>query len=171
MLWKQEGIPHKGWTCVEMIDIGEDHESESRRDYYEKCEMCNHEGIRYVHIMNHQDYSEYLRVGSQCAEKMEDDYVNPQKREKNLQNKHNRRRNFLLKEWIEGTGTRKGQYLIYYKNCHITIMPSHFDSRLYGVQFRNYKKIYYYKNKKINSLHIAKLLAFDLLEDYISRSK
>lgn len=61
-----------------------------RKDYYETCQMCNHEGIRYVHIMQHPEYHSELRVGQQCAVNMENDYLNPKERETKLKNKHNR---------------------------------------------------------------------------------
>lgn len=54
-LWDKEGFPHKGWRCVGMIDLGEDADDmdfNARKDeLYEKCEMCNQEGVRYVHLI------------------------------------------------------------------------------------------------------------------------
>lgn len=42
-LWDIKGVPHKGWTCVRMIDLGEDADAmdfETRRaELYEECEM------------------------------------------------------------------------------------------------------------------------------------
>jgi len=65
-LWDKEGVPHKGWKCVGMIDLGEDADDmdiEARKDeLYEECEMCSQEGVRYVHVMQHPDYPYELRV-------------------------------------------------------------------------------------------------------------
>jgi hypothetical protein len=41
----------------------------------EICEMCEFAEIRYVHIMQHPDYPETLRVGCVCAENMGDEYA------------------------------------------------------------------------------------------------
>ena len=60
--WKQNGIPHKGWTLVDVIDVREDGQSESDTEY-EKCMMCGNEKIRYVHILEHAEISYEFRVG------------------------------------------------------------------------------------------------------------
>lgn len=65
-LWDKEGIPHKGWECVGMIDLGEDADDmdfDTKKDeLYEQCEMCSQEGVRYVHLMQHPDYPDELRL-------------------------------------------------------------------------------------------------------------
>ena len=66
--WKQHGIPHKGWTLVDVIDVREDGQSEWETDY-ETCMMCGNEKIRYVHILEHPEVDEEFRVGCTCAEK------------------------------------------------------------------------------------------------------
>lgn len=160
-LWNQEGIPHKGWTCRDMEDLGADIEhldADSRRDYYEQCEMCKNEGIRYVHIMEHSNYPDTLRVGQQCAEKMENEY-SPKKRETVLRNKTNRRLNFLKKEWIINA---KGNHLLRYKGQNITIMKK--PSGIYGVV---YDGIFIWEDngKKMRSIDKAKLVAFELFDE------
>lgn len=96
--WTKTGIPHKGWTCIDVVDLAE--ESEAGEEItYEQCEMCGNERIRFVHIMRHPDFSEELHVGCVCAEKMTDDYVNPRKCETELKNKAMRRHNFNKQEW------------------------------------------------------------------------
>jgi hypothetical protein len=74
-LWNQPGIPHRGWHCTDVEDLG---------DLDGTCEMCG-TPIRYVHTMRHHDH-ERLGVGCVCAEKMSDDYVGPRKRERELKN-------------------------------------------------------------------------------------
>jgi hypothetical protein len=83
--WKQQGIPHKGWTLVDVIDVREDGQAEWETDY-ETCMMCGNEKIRYVHIVEHAEVGEEFRVGCTCAEKMTNDYLNPQRRERELRN-------------------------------------------------------------------------------------
>ena len=71
--WDQPGVPHKGWRCVDVVDLRADGESADETDYA-TCQMCGNEKIRYVHIMEHPDLDENFEVGCVCAEKMSDDY-------------------------------------------------------------------------------------------------
>ena len=71
--WDQPGVPHKGWRCVDVVDLRADGESADETDYA-TCQMCCNEKIRYVHIMEHPDLDENFEVGCVCAEKMSDDY-------------------------------------------------------------------------------------------------
>lgn len=97
-LWKQSGVPHRGWSLLDVIDVREDEQREDETDY-ETCMMCGNEKIRYVHIVEHAEIDEEFRVGCMCAEKMTNDYVNPAKREKDLRNRANRRKNWSRKNW------------------------------------------------------------------------
>jgi hypothetical protein len=45
--WAQPGVPHKGWRCVDIEDLGEPSAT---------CEMCEAQEIRYVHHMEHPSY-------------------------------------------------------------------------------------------------------------------
>lgn len=98
--WEREGIPHKGWKEIGIEDLGEDLEFGDDVEY-EQCEMCGQEKIRYVHILQHSDFNGELRVGCVCAEHMTDDYINPQKSERELKNRLNRKKNFMRREWQE----------------------------------------------------------------------
>lgn len=161
-LWDQKGVPHKGWSCIGMEDLGEDLEhldADSRKDYYERCEMCNNEGIRYVHIMKHEEYPDELRVGQQCAVKMENDYANPKERETALRNKTNRRLNFLRKSW---TKNAKGNHILKYKGHHITIMPSRYGKG-FGVAFGS-AFTWEYNGQKIPNMEKAILVAFEIFD-------
>ncbi len=64
--WSEPGVPHKGWRCVDFIDLGRPSET---------CGMCEGQEIRYVHVMEHADYPESIRAGCVCAENMEADTV------------------------------------------------------------------------------------------------
>lgn len=96
--WDQEGIPHKGWRCIDVIDIREDGTPAEETDY-QTCMMCGNEKIRYVHVLQHPDISEDYEVGCVCAEKMTDDYVGPRNRENILRNRSNRRITWLKRKW------------------------------------------------------------------------
>ena len=162
-VWDVKDVPHKGWTCIGVEDLGDGLEAmdaESRRDYYETCQMCRQEGIRYVHIMQHPNFPDQLRVGYQCAEKMEEDYINPKKRETSLKNKCNRRGNFLKQEWMR---RENGNFTMKYKGQYITIMPSKFNSGEYGVIYGG-KSVWNNGTRKIVSVDEAKGIAFEMFD-------
>ena len=98
--WTQPGIPHKGWTCVDIEDLGSpDH----------VCEMCELADVRYVHLMEHPDYPGALRVGCICAGHMEENLVGARKREDAFKAKQKRRARWLTREWQ--TSRAGNQYL------------------------------------------------------------
>ncbi|MBI4968150.1 MAG: hypothetical protein HZC25_08550 [Rhodospirillales bacterium] len=96
--WSIPNIPHKGWTCIDVIDVRGDGQSTDETDY-ETCEMCGNEKIRYVHVMEHPDLETNFRVGCICAEKMSDDYVNPRRLESKLRNRAARRARWTSRSW------------------------------------------------------------------------
>src|ERR1700732_4267397 len=90
--WSESGVPHKGWMCIGVEDLGAPDAV---------CEMCETQEIRYVHAMTHPDYAGELHVGCGCAEKMEDDYVRPRLREKALRSAAGRKKRWLARRWRE----------------------------------------------------------------------
>jgi hypothetical protein len=88
--WSQAGVPHKGWSCTGIEDLGEPAAT---------CEMCEAVEIRYVHHMEHPDFPEMLGVGCVCAEHMEDDYVGPREREATLKKASRRRVTWAKRTW------------------------------------------------------------------------
>jgi hypothetical protein len=88
--WKQPGVPHKGWTCIGMTDLGEP---------IETCEMCESQEIRYVHEMSHPEYPGYLGVGCVCAEHMEAVSTAARKREADFKSRWKRRAKWLTRRW------------------------------------------------------------------------
>ena len=106
--WKQPGIPRKGWTLLDVIDIREDGQSESDTEY-ETCMMCGNEKIRYVHVVDHPEVNSIFRVGCSCAEKMTEDYVNPARREKEIRNRTSRLLNWTKKQWKK---SKNGTYYL-----------------------------------------------------------
>ena len=165
MAKKREQL-YKGWKEIGIEDLGEDLEFGDDVEY-EQCEMCGQEKIRYVHILQHSDFNGELRVGCVCAEHMTDDYINPQKSERELKNRLNRKKNFMRREWQERA---QGKYVLRYKGENITIMKSKFGAGwgvLYGGQ-----SVFRYNNRRIDDFHTARLIAFDLFdEQYESRGE
>ena len=96
--WDQKNIPHKGWSCQGVEDLGAD-VFVGEEIEYESCQMCGQEKIRFVHIMEHNQYPDTLRVGCICAEKMSNDYIYPKQKERNLKNKALRRKKWLTRTW------------------------------------------------------------------------
>ena len=98
-LWKQSSVPHSGWTCVGVEDLG----SPSGI-----CEMCGYQIIRYAHQMEHPGYRS-LSVGCVCAGRMEGDVAQAKRREADFKNRQTRRVNFFKRTWKK---SRKGnEYL------------------------------------------------------------
>lgn len=98
--WAQPGVPHKGWTCVNVEDLGEPSAV---------CEMCERMEIRYVHYMEHPDYPGHLGCGCVCAGHMEEDYDRARDREKALRNAAARRNRWLSRNWR--TSAKGNDYL------------------------------------------------------------
>jgi hypothetical protein len=71
--WSMGGVPHTGWECVDMEDLGEPSET---------CEMCEHAEVRYIHIMRNVGWPDELRVGCVCAARMEQNSEAAQLRER-----------------------------------------------------------------------------------------
>lgn len=81
--WSEAGVPHRGWSCVDIEDLGApDH----------ICEMCERQEVRYVHHMQHPDYPNVLRCGCICAGHMEEDLARAHRRETTLRSAARRRR-------------------------------------------------------------------------------
>ena len=104
------GVPSKGWNLDDVVDSRD--ESGLHYGEYEDCEYCNHEQIRYVHILSHNNYHEQIHVGCICAEHLTGDYVNPKKRERALKNRASRRSRFLTRKW---SVSYKGNHSISYQ--------------------------------------------------------
>ena len=73
--WSVAGVPHRGWICVAVEDIGEPKA---------ECEMCEKQKIRYIHYMQHPDYPDVLEVGSTCAGNMEGSLSSSRAREASI---------------------------------------------------------------------------------------
>ncbi len=98
--WSEAGVPHRGWQCVGIEDLGEPNQL---------CEMCESADVRYVHYMEHSNFDGTLSVGCVCAEHMEGDYVHPKLREKKLRNATQRRKTWGRRTWR--TSSKGNAYL------------------------------------------------------------
>lgn len=89
-LWSEPGVPHKGWMCEVIEDLGEG---------AHQCEMCETARPRFVHVMTHPDYPDELRVGCQCAGRMAEDYSAAKQREARARSFSLRRSRWLGRAW------------------------------------------------------------------------
>jgi len=80
-LWKHEDVPHTGWTCAGVNDLGAP---------VGICEMCGYQIIRYAHHMEHPAYRS-LTCGCVCAGKMEGDVEGAKRRETEFKKKQARK--------------------------------------------------------------------------------
>lgn len=154
--WNIPGIPRKGWTSENVYDVRADGQSVEETDY-EICMMCNNERIRYVHELSHPAVDEIFKVGCICAEKMTEDYINPQEREKEVRNKSIRRSTFLKKLWDK---SQKGNYTLSYRGHRFTIFKDRLSTKYKCVideQFGDHK---------FDTIDQAKSAIFDGIEFY-----
>lgn len=88
--WSQKGVPHSGWRCVDIEDLGEP---------CQRCEMCEAQEIRYVHYMEHDQYPETLKVGCICSGNMEGDLTRAIKRDDLMKSRSGKRKRWLSRIW------------------------------------------------------------------------
>lgn len=152
--WKIQGVPQKGWRLLDVVDVREDGQSEIDTDY-EFCMMCGHDKIRYVHIVTHDEFGEEFRVGCNCAEKMTGDYVNPEKRERELQKRASRKSNWKNRKW------RISRNDNYFLNCESHNLVIYTDR--YSGKFK-LKIDELFSTKSYDSIDKAKEAAFKNVE-------
>lgn len=88
--WSEPGIPHKGWICNDIEDLGEPSAI---------CEMCRSSQLRFAHHMSHPDYEDKLVVGCICAGHMSGDYEGVRKREAAMKSRADKRKRWLTRKW------------------------------------------------------------------------
>ena len=89
-LWKHDDVPHSGWRCTGISDLGEP---------VGICGMCGYQVIRYVHQMVHDGYPGSIGAGCICAGKMEGDTEAARKREQEFKNRQSRLETFISRKW------------------------------------------------------------------------
>ena len=88
--WCRSGVPHAGWRCVDIEDLGKPQL---------RCQMCESQTIRFVHYMEHPTYVEVLAVGCICAGHMEGDPAGACSREAAMKRRHAKRQRWLSRKW------------------------------------------------------------------------
>lgn len=145
--WSVAGVPHRGWHCVDIEDLGSPSDT---------CEMCESKSIRYVHHMEHPDYPGTLKTGCVCAGHMEGDLTGARTREASMRNRASKRMRWTSRKWkysgkgnsyIKADGHR---VTVYVKGAGFGVVVSQ--------DATTYQK---HSNRVFKSESEAKLAAFD----------
>jgi hypothetical protein len=152
--WTRAGVPHRGWTCIDVYDDCPDNEEPTR-----VCEMCEIQIIRFVHVMRHREHPE-LEVGCVCAGNMQGDYAGARRREQWLKNRGARRRVWLKRKWR--TSTRGNEYVnadgfnvvVFWRNDQWSARVKHGDT-----------DVELFVERRCETSAAAKLAALDLMLD------
>jgi hypothetical protein len=147
--WSQSGVPHRGWTCIEIEDLGKPEMV---------CEMCESQNIRFVHVMQHPIYPKQLSVGRVCAGNMEGNLSAAQQRETRMQNRATKRVRWTKRNWKISV---KGNQWIKSDGYIVTVFEKNGNWRA-SVGLEDAKDVRYL-NKSYKSVDQAKLAAFDLV--------
>lgn len=153
--WTTPGIPHKGWSLIDVEDIRDEGQPEWETNY-ETCMMCGNEKIRFVHIVEHPEVKEDFRVGCICAGRMTDDYITPERREVELRNRASRRANWSNKQW---KCSKKGNYYLKKDDHHLTIFQDKKTTKFKCIVDDEFGTLSY------NDLRLAKVALFNKIED------
>jgi len=156
--WSQHDVPHKGWTCVDIEDLGEPSAI---------CEMCEKQIIRYVHYMKHLNYKSTLRVGCICAGYMEENYIKARLREDFMRKRASKRLRWVNNnrwkkskkgnDWIESDG-----YII------VMMKQNNLWKGLIKNDDTGFKE---WGKRQYKSINEAKLAVFDYLTKILSEKE
>jgi hypothetical protein len=152
--WSRSGVPHRGWECVGIEDLGEP---------VAVCEMCESQEIRYVHHMCHTAYPSLLAVGCVCAGNMEQDLDAARHRDSLMVSRAAKRRRWLTRrwrvsakgnDWLQADGYR---VVVYPKGSRWGVTVASAGDDFLRHDFRSYP-----------TADRAKLAAFDLVTRLLS---
>jgi hypothetical protein len=152
--WSLLGVPHKGWTCVDIEDLGEPSAI---------CEMCEKQSIRYVHYLKHPDYKDTLRVGCICAGHMEDNLLSARKRDDFMKSRNNKRKGWISSNWK--TSSKGNEYIKSEKYIIVMKCRDTYWSALIQSEDKTFE---IWSKRKYKTINEAKLAAFDYLTKILS---
>jgi hypothetical protein len=66
--WARNDVPHSGWHRIEIVDVLKD-----RGVLSERCDMCETEMVRFMHVMDLPDHHEISECGCICAGAMQEE--------------------------------------------------------------------------------------------------
>lgn len=155
--WSVAGVPHKGWTCVDIIDLGEPSQ---------ECEMCETSMVRYVHLMEHPDYEGPLEVGCVCSGHMEGNLAASQAREATMKSRAAKRKRWLSRTWK--TSANGNRYLNA-DGYRITVYAKgkHWGATIAGTTTRFVE----HSQKPYKTMDEVKLAAFDFITRKLAKDE
>ncbi|MBR6514505.1 MAG: UvrD-helicase domain-containing protein [Clostridia bacterium] len=145
-LWKHDDVPHSGWRCEGISDLGEPAGI---------CEMCGYQIIRYVHHMVHDAYPHKIGAGCVCAGKMEGDIERAKKREQEFKNRQSRLETLLTRKWKR---SKNGNEYLKIKD-HLIVLICHESKWKYAIDSRFAKESYSTREQ-------ALCAAFDIIDRF-----
>ena len=148
------GLPTSGWVCVEVIDLEEAEFT---------CELCGHEGIRYIHVMMHHACSRKLSVGCICAGIMEGNILAAKEREHEMRKRSQRKHSYLKRQWTE---ISEDCWQLKFRRRDISIQKREFRGSPFFTVCISGDQYQWKDNRRMTSFLTAQHFVFDLLEDY-----
>lgn len=149
-LWKRDDVPHTGWICEGVTDLG---------GPYGVCQMCGYQIIRYVHHMYHPEYGR-IDAGCICAGKMEGNIEAAKEREQEAKNKASRRENFKKRKWKT---SRNGNSYIKVKD-HIVVLYRRKTDNVWKYSIDNVFCVEIFETKEE-----AQMAAFEALDALLNK--
>ena len=155
--WSDAGVPHKGWHCVDIEDLGEPQDI---------CQMCESQEIRYVHHMEHPTYEGVLAVGCVCAGHMEGDVSAARGREASMRSRASKRTRWLVRKWRT---SGKGNPTIKADGYRVTVYPraAGHAATIAAVDGDGL----YHARRNYPTVNEAKLAAFDHITRLLAKSE
>jgi len=154
--WSQTGVPHKGWTCIDIEDLG-------APDVV--CEMCESQEIRYVHHMSHESYPESLQVGCVCAGHMEENLAAAKGRETSMKSRAGKRKRWVSRHWKRSA---KGNHWLEADGYRVTVYRK---ASGWGVTIAAVGgSLEKHSQRFYATEHQAMLAAFDVISKLLARS-
>jgi hypothetical protein len=129
-LWNNPEVPRDEWRCMEVADIREKHGAPPEIP----CEMCGAVRIRFIHVMEHDNYDEILGVCMDCAGKMTGDPVSPGRIEKDIRRKSNARDNWLAGHWYLSA---RENWVTQVGGVNMGVFPVKFQNGMWSCRIEN----------------------------------
>lgn len=155
--WGKAGVPHKGWECIEILDLGEPSQ---------QCEMCETSMVRYVHRMEHTHYDGTLDVGCICAGHLEGDLAASRERETSMKSRAGKRKRWLSRTWRTSS---TGKAYLLADGFRVTVYPkgNHWGATIAGTT----KKFLEHSQKPYKTIDEVKLAAFDFITRKLAKDE
>jgi hypothetical protein len=153
--WSQPNVPHRGWRCIEIEDLGKAHRI---------CEMCEAQSIRFVHYMANPAYDDVLACGCVCGGHMEQDLGGARARDQSMRSRGAKRTRWLTRRWRVSS---KGNEWIEAEGYRVTIFPS--GSRWRSAVVAAEGSYKHFSRRTYATENEAKLAAFDLITQMLLR--